>query len=48
MGVVNSLLLFSGVLTQMLSMDLELTLASFAITPFVLATFMLYGKKIRP
>jgi len=48
MGLVNSLLLFSGVLTQMLSMDLELTLASFAITPFVLATFMLYGKKIRP
>jgi len=48
MGVVSSLLLFSGVLTQMLSMDVELTLASFAITPFVFATFLLYGKKVRP
>lgn len=48
MGLISSLLLFGGVVTQMVSMDLELTLACFSLTPIVLATFFIFGKKIRP
>jgi len=48
MMLISSLLLIGGVITSMVLIDLELTLLSFLVIPFLFVNFALFGKKIRP
>ena len=47
-SIVSSVLLLGGVLMAMIVMDWELTLLSFAVTPFMFIVIYRYGTKIRP
>lgn len=48
MMLVNSLLLLGGIIASMVMIDLELTILSFTVIPFLFINFSLFGKKIRP
>ncbi len=46
--LVQTAFLLTGVITSMIMIDWELTIASFIIISLILVNFSLYGKKIRP
>ncbi len=48
MGLISSLMLFGGIVTSMISINLTLTLIVFAISPFSTILFAMFGRKIRP
>jgi len=46
--LVQTAFLLTGVITSMIMIDWELTIASFTVISLILVNFSLYGKKIRP